>query len=137
MWMEAFMLEKRYRVLRTLFLFFCRSLSTLFFFLIPGCLGSGFIREVGYTPGTYEGTGNGYRGPIHVEVEVSNAGIEDITITGHSEVAYPGGAAMEELLELILETGSTDLDAVSGASFSSAGFLEAVEDALGKAIAPE
>ena len=131
------MLDKRYRVLQTLFLFFCRSLSTLFFFLIPGCLGSGFIREVGYTPGTYEGIGNGYRGPIHVEVEVSHAGIEDITITGHSEGAYPGGAAMDELLEAVLETGSTELDAVSGATFSSAGFLEAVEDALGKAAAPE
>ena len=44
---------------------------------------------------------------------------------------------MEELLEAVLETGSTDLDAVSGATFSSAGFLEAVEDALGKAAAPE
>ena len=41
---------------------------------------------------------------------------------------------MEELLELVLETGSTDLDAVSGATFSSRGFLEAVDDALGHAI---
>jgi uncharacterized protein with FMN-binding domain len=134
--MEAFMSINRYRVAKTLFIFFCRSLSALFFFLIPGCIGSGFVREASYTPGIYEGTGQGYRGPIHVEVEVSHAGIEDITITGHSENAYPGGAAMEELLEAVLETGSTELDAVSGASFSSAGFLEAVEDALGKAAKP-
>ena len=126
----------RYRLARLLFFIFCRSLSALFFLLIPGCLGSGFVREAGYVPGTYEGAGQGYRGPIHVEVEVSNAGIEDITITGHSEGAYPGGAAMEELLEAVLETGSTELDAVSGATFSSAGFLEAVEDALGKAATP-
>ena len=124
------------RFARPLFFLFCRSLSALFFFLIPGCLGPGFVRELSYAPGTYEGTGNGYRGSINVEVEVSHAGIEDITITGHSENAYPGAAAMEELLELVLETGSTELDAVSGASFSSAGFLEAVEDALGKAAAP-
>jgi len=130
------MLIKRSRFAKTLFLLFCRSLSALFFFLIPGCLGSGFVREVGYAPGTYEGTGNGYRGSIHVEIEVSQVGIEDIRITSHSESGYPGGAAMEELLELVLETGSTELDAVSGASFSSAGFLEAVEDALGKAATP-
>jgi hypothetical protein len=135
--LEVLMLAIRSRFTKILFFIFCRSLSALFFFLIPGCLGSGFVREAAYIPGAYEGTGSGYRGPIHVEVEVSHAGIEDITITGHSEGAFPGGAAMEELLEAVLETGSTELDAVSGATFSSAGFLEAVEDALEKAAAPE
>ena len=103
--------------------------------LLLGCLGSGFIREAGYTPGIYEGTGQGYRGPIRVRLQISPAGIEDIVIISHKEGAYPGGAAMEELLEEVLETGSTDLDAVSGATFSSMGFLEAVEDALGQASA--
>jgi len=101
--------------------------------LFPGCLGSGSVRKAGYTPGIYEGTGRGYRGPVHVQVQISPAGIEDILITGHRESSYPGAAAMEELLEAVLETGSTDLDAVSGATFSSRGFLEAVEDALGQA----
>jgi len=127
---------KKSRVVNILLFMFCRSLFSLFLFLSHSCLGPGFVRELSYTPGIYEGTGQGYRGSIHVEVEVSSAGIEDIRITGHSETAYPGTAAMEELLELVLETGSTELDAVSGASFSSAGFLEAVEDALGKAAAP-
>ena len=134
--MEAFMSVKRSRALKALLLVFYRNLFALFFLLLYGCVGSGFIRETGYVPGTYEGTGSGYRGPIHVEVEVSYDGIDNITITGHSESSYPGAAAMEELLELILETGSTEVDAVSGASFSSAGLLEAVEDALRKA-APE
>ena len=116
---------------------FAKTLLALFFLLITGCLGSGYVREAGYIPGTYEGSGRGYRGPIRVEVQISLAGIEDITITGHSEGAYPGVAAMEELLEAVLETGSTELDAVSGATFSSAGFLEAVEDALEKAAVPE
>ena len=106
-----------------LLLFFCA-------FLVSGCKGSGTAREAAYTPGTYEGTGRGYRGLIHVQVQVSPAGIEDITIIEHSDSGFPGAAAMEELLEAVLETGSTDLDAVSGASFSSRGFLEAVEDAL-------
>ena len=130
------MTTKISRFARPLLFMLCRSLFSLFLLLSHGCLGPEFVRELSYTPGIYEGSGNGYRGPIHVEVEVSHAGIEDIRITGHSESAYPGGAAMEELLELILETGSTELDAVSGASFSSAGFLEAVEDALGKAATP-
>jgi len=98
-----------------------------------GCLTSGPLRESAFKPGIYEGTGQGYRGPVHVQVQVSPAGIEDIVITDHEELAYPGTAAMEELLELVLETGSTDLDAVSGATFSSRGFLDAVEDAMGQA----
>jgi uncharacterized protein with FMN-binding domain len=102
---------------------------------LPGCLGSGFIREAGYTPGVYEGVSRGYRGPIYVQIQISPAGIEDIVITSHEETVYPGAAAMEELLELIIETGSTELDAVSGATYSSKGFLEAVEDALEKAAA--
>ena len=101
--------------------------------LIFGCLGSPSIQKAGFRPGIYEGTGQGYRGPIQVQVEVSRAGIEDIKITNHKEGTYPGGAAMEELLELVLDSGSTDLDAVSGATYSSLGFLDAVDDALAKA----
>jgi len=105
--------------------------------LIFGCAGfvSGRAEawDGAYRPGVYEGTGQGYRGPVHVRLQVSQAGILDISITGHVESVYPGEAAMEELSELVLETGSTDLDAVSGATFSSRGFLEAVEDALEKA----
>ena len=101
--------------------------------LFPSCLGSGSILEAGYKPGEYEGTGRGYRGPIHVRLQASAAGIEDIVIVEHRESAYPGATAMEELLEAVLEYGTTDLDAVSGATFSSRGFLEAVEDALRQA----
>ena len=98
--------------------------------LLAGCLSAGSFLEAGYEAGMYEGTGRGYRGSVHVQVQISPAGIEDIVITGHSESIYPGAAAMEELLELVLEYGSLDLDAVAGATFSSRGFLDAVEDAL-------
>ena len=108
-----------------------------FIFLLAGCQNTDSGRKTGntfgYLPGIYEGTGKGFRGPVNVQVQVSGAGIEDIVITGHKESVYPGGAAMEELLETILEYGFTDLDAVSGATYSSRGFLDAVEDALGQA----
>jgi len=101
--------------------------------LLAGCLSPGLVWEVSYTPGVYEGSGRGYRGPVHVRLLAGPAGIEDIVITGHRESAFPGAAAMEELLEAILEYGLTDLDTVSGATFSSRGFLDAVENALRKA----
>jgi hypothetical protein len=82
----------------------------------------------------HEGIGQGYRGLIHVLVYSAPGipGIGDVEILEHQEDPFVGGAAIEELLELILETGSTDLDAVSGATESSTGFLTAVEEALAK-----
>ena len=97
--------------------------------LFAGCLSS----ETGYTPGTFEGSGRGYRGPIYIRLQTGPAGIEGIVIVRHSESAFPGAAALEELVEAVLEHGSTDVDTVSGATFSSRGFLEAVENALRKA----
>jgi len=102
---------------------------------ILACLALPYVSEAVYTPGAYEGTGSGYRGPIHVRVQTSAAGIEDIVIVSHQESNFPGLAAMEELLEAVLETGETDIDAISGATYSSRGFLQAVEDALEKASA--
>jgi len=108
-------------------LLFC-GLSVLIF----ACMGSPFARDASYTPGFYLGNGNGYRGMIQVRVQTSSAGIEDVAIVSHQESNFPGLAAMEELLEQVLETGGTDLDAISGATYSSRGFLWAVEDALEK-----
>ena len=126
-------LTAREKFVLTAFLIILVFLNLAAPILFPGCLGPGIIRETGLTPGMYEGSGRGYRGPINVRLQISTAGIEDITITSHAESAYPGAAAMEELLEMILDTGLTDLDAISGATSSSRGFLEAVEDALGQA----
>ena len=100
---------------------------------VTGCLGTGALREAVLRPGIYEGSGQGLRGSINVRIQVSSQGIVDITIIEHRETVHPGLAAMEELLEMVLETGSTDLDVISGATFSSIGFLDAVEDALAKA----
>ena len=101
--------------------------------ILTACSSSQFIHKNPYTPGIYEGSGQGYRGPVYVQVQTGPAGIEDIVIKSHSDSIYPGEAAMEELLNLVLEYGVTDIDAVSGASFSSRGFLEAVDDALKQA----
>jgi len=101
--------------------------------LFSGCLGLEPVRNVAYIPGTYTGSGQGYRGLITVSLQLSESGIEDIVITSHQDASYPGASAMEELLELVLEYGSTDVDVVSGATYSSLGFLDAVEAALQKA----
>ncbi|GHU72081.1 hypothetical protein FACS189450_09230 [Spirochaetia bacterium] len=80
--------------------------------------------------GVWEGTAPGYRGPIRVRVSIADGQIQGIEFDDHNEDPAVGGAAMEELLDLVLEYNSVDLDAVSGATESSAGFLAAVENAL-------
>ena len=83
--------------------------------------------------GIYEGRGTGYRGAIHVLVRLENSRIAEIEIADSLEDRAVGAAAMDELLDQILEYNSTDLDTISGATETSKGFLEAVENAMMRA----
>jgi uncharacterized protein with FMN-binding domain len=80
--------------------------------------------------GVYEGVGRGRRGPVRVRVRMEGGNIAEIEIVDSSEDQFVGGAAMEELLELALMYNTTDLDAISGATESSEGFLAALENAI-------
>jgi fumarate reductase flavoprotein subunit len=86
-----------------------------------------------YKPGYYEGAAPGFRGPVRLWVQVDAAGIADLEILDHQEDEQIGGIALEELRDLVLDTGATDIDAVSGATESSAAFLAALEEALTQA----
>jgi uncharacterized protein with FMN-binding domain len=101
---------------------------------LGGCAGRA-VREGSPGPrnGVWEGTGQGWGGEIRLRLRINSALIQGIELVSHSEDPFIGGEAMGELLELVLDYQSTGLDAVSGATESSAGFLEAVEDALGRA----
>ncbi|MDR1252209.1 MAG: FMN-binding protein [Treponema sp.] len=92
--------------------------------------------EPRYLPGLYEGIGQGFRGPIHLLVQVNAAGIAGLEILDHGEDEQIGGAALDELLALVLDTGSPDPDGISGATESSSGFLAALADALSRAETP-
>ena len=83
-----------------------------------------------YQDGTYEGTGTGYKGDIRVEVVVGNGEITSIEVTETTDDAAYFSQA-EALTEEILDRQTTEgVDAVSGATFSSNGIIEAVKDAL-------
>jgi len=78
----------------------------------------------------YEGTAQGYRGPIQVQVRVSGGSITEIIIVDSEEDNFVGGAAIEELIDTVIQYNTTDIDAVTGATESSRGFLKAVENAI-------
>lgn len=86
-----------------------------------------------YKNGTFEGSGTGYGGTITVQVTLEND-----TITAVSVVSAPGEDSAylsqgENVINSIISEQSTDVDTISGATFSSTGILEAVNDALSKA----
>ena len=106
-------------------------------FSVYGCAGfsSGSRAEFSALPaavpdGVYEGIGRGYRGPIRVQVHIEGGSIAEIDIIASVEESSVGGAAMLELLDLAIAYNTTDLDAISGATGSSRGFLEALENAI-------
>jgi urocanate reductase len=80
--------------------------------------------------GIYHGAGKGYRGSISVQVRMEGGSIASIDIIDSDEDLSVGGAAMEELIDLIITYNTTDIDAISGATETSRGFLEAVENAI-------
>ena len=89
-----------------------------------------------YADGVYEGTGNGNGGEVKVNVTVENGKISDIVLQeGHSETPGIYEMAVDQVIPAIIEAQSTDVDSASGASMTSAGIREAVEDALSKAAA--
>ncbi|MFW5979807.1 MAG: FMN-binding protein, partial [Halanaerobiales bacterium] len=80
--------------------------------------------------GTHKGSAEGYKGPIEVEVTFENGEITDITVAEHEETEDIAEPAFDDLEEKIKEEQSADVDTISGATNSSEGYLEAVENAI-------
>lgn len=83
-----------------------------------------------YKDGTYNGSGIGYSGDIHISVTVSEGRITDITITETSDDKAYLEMAKRVIEEVIAGQSTEGVDTVSGATFSSRGILDAIEDAL-------
>ncbi len=80
--------------------------------------------------GTYEGVGQGLRGPIKVQVEIDDAKIKDIQIIQHQEMIN----ALKDLPEKIIAANKLDVELVPptihGSIESTEGFREAVTNAV-------
>lgn len=85
-----------------------------------------------YTAGTYVGTGEGHGGSIVVEVTVTEKIISTILITENPESGF-SLAPMNAVVESVLKSNSADVDTISGATESSTGIRNAIQNALKKA----
>ena len=86
-----------------------------------------------FPAGTYEGEAAGFGGdktPIKVKVTLSSDKIESIEFTADGETPTIGGEALPKLVDAVLESQSTNIDVVSGATITSEGFIQAVNAAL-------
>lgn len=87
-----------------------------------------------YADGTYTGTGTGFRGATtQVEVTIQDGVITDITTISYGDDAPYFERAFSSVSEDIISAQSSSVDAVSGATYSSQGIMEAVQDALSQA----
>lgn len=85
-----------------------------------------------YKDGTYYGTGKGFAGTMKVKVDISGGKIASISIVSTKDGdSYVKSASL--LLDTIVEKQSTNVDTVSGATFSSRGIIAAVRSALSQA----
>ncbi len=88
----------------------------------------------GFADGAYEGTAEGYNGPITVRVTIAGGKISAVDLVSHEDDAQFLWA-WAQIPGVIVATQSTNVDTVSGATYSSKGIISAVQQALKKAAA--
>jgi urocanate reductase len=101
--------------------------------LIAGLVCSVFAAAVSAAPVTTQGTGVGKHGDVTVAVTFDSGKIKDIKIVKQQENPVLAAKVFTDLKQHVIDTNSVQLDAISGATFSSKGFLDAVADAAKKA----
>lgn len=100
-------------------------------------LGSMAMAEGLYQPGTYAGSAQGFGGDVEVSVEVSENEILSVSITGDAETPEVGGAALPELEKQVMDSQGSEVEGVSGATFTSTAVRDALADALAQASGEE
>ena len=81
------------------------------------------------TDGTYEGSAAGYSGTTRVKVTVSDGKITAIEVLSHGDTSSYFNRA-SAVIDKVIASQSTSVDAISGATYSSYGIVNAVANAL-------
>ncbi|SEJ49782.1 FMN-binding protein [Demequina mangrovi] len=114
--------------------------------LLAGCGGDAEAEApdvaiaANYVDGTYDGARvENEKGGFQAQVTIENGVIASVAAieagTQDAQSVQINATAIPELAERVVEAQSADVDAVSGASFTSPGFLASIEDALEQATA--
>lgn len=94
------------------------------------------VGDLDLTPGVFAGTGRGgFYGNVSIELTVNDEGIiTQIEVTYSSETETFADPAFAHLTREVLMAQHGDIDVFAGATYSSTAFINAVQDALEKAV---
>ena len=87
-----------------------------------------------YKDGTYQGEAEGFGGTVAVEVTVEKGKITAVEIVSAQKEDGAYFSMAKDIIPKIIEAQSTDVDTISGATFSSTGIKNASQEALEKAV---
>ena len=87
--------------------------------------------EGNFQNGIYTGTGEGYRGKVTVTVKVADGKITELVLDDYADDKSYMERAKNRIFQEMISRQNTDVDTVSGATYSSNGLIEAVNKALG------
>ncbi len=108
-----------------------KQMKKLMFFVMAAALSTG---AYAYKDGTYTGVGNGNASQIEVKVTVANGKVSKVDVVKQGETPMIFAAVEGALPEAVVAAnGTKGVEAITGASNSSKGFLEAVNKALEQA----
>ena len=92
------------------------------------------LKPVTFTPGTYTAEAEGYHGQIKLDVTFDENSISSINIVEDHETEGIGHEALPMMVERIIQAQGTGVDAVTGATVSSAAIKQAVNNAAMEAL---
>ena len=107
--------------------------STMIKSAVAMVFAAGFATASMAAPVTAEGMGVGKHGDIAVAVTFDAGKIQDIKIVKNAENPILAKKVFTDLKDQVVALSSTDVDLISGATFSAKGFIDAVNDAAKKA----
>ncbi|PKM66126.1 MAG: hypothetical protein CVU95_12380 [Firmicutes bacterium HGW-Firmicutes-2] len=113
-------------------------ISSTFFLIVIIVLTVGCSEKVPiYVPGTYINETEGYYSTLRVSVTVDQNHITHIEILSHEEPELLADVVFEELPKSIMKKNNTDVDVISGATYTSEALIDAVKMALEQAKVAE
>lgn len=113
-------------MLRRLYIF---VLITLLVLQLSSCV----YRKAIYKEGTYEGVGEGHVGKIKIKLVTDKYSIKEIKIVEDEEIPIIAEKVYNKIPQQVIKSNSGDVEVVTGATYTSRGLIEAINDALKKA----
>lgn len=100
---------------------------------LMGCTPSaktGAADGLSMAPGTYGAVVHGHNGDYDIAVEVGETSIEDIVLGENDETHFVGTHSIEQVRTAMLDNQTPNVDAITGATYSTGAFIAGVKEAL-------